>query len=160
MNLKKLLEQINEYEEFQALRLEEAKRFEERLEILQKARNEAFDLVASNNANDVAHLKLDEDDVKIAALKKTAQAYQHKTQSLLHSMRTKILQIQEKANETLQADLEKNHETQLRLKKNLIPKAEARLTSLLEKEIRVKDSLKRIRKESRKVSRLNLDHLT
>ncbi len=159
MNLKKLFEQIKEYEEYQTLREEEAKRYEERLETLEKARKEAFDLVASDNTNDIAHVQLDQDDIEIASLKKEIQAHQHKTRSVLHSMRTKILQTQEKATENLKTDLEKKHDTQLRLKSEIIPKAEARLASLRERETTIKESIKQIRKESRKVARLNLDHL-
>ena len=99
MNLKKLLERIKEYEEYQTLRENEAKQHEERLEVLSKVRKEVFDLVANDNRNDVAHLQLDKDDAEIASLKITIQEHQQETRTLLHSMRTKILQIQEKARE-------------------------------------------------------------
>lgn len=159
MYLKKLLDQIKEYEECQASCVEETKRYEERLEALEKARKEVFDLVASDNANDLAHSRLDHGDREIADLKKEINSHQRKTRSVLHTMRTRILQAQEKADENLKTDLETKNQTLLQLKNELIPKAEARLGGLREKETEVKERIKQIRKESRKVTRLNLDRL-
>lgn len=159
MNLKKLLEQVKKYEDVLVVRKEEAKRNDERLESLEQARQEAYDLVTSDNANDIAHIQMDQDDNEIADLKKEIKAHLQKTRSILRSMRTRILQTQERAVENLQVDLRRKQETQTHLKNELIPKTETRLANLREKEKKLADQIHQHKKESRKITRMNLDNL-
>ena len=156
---KSLFEQIRQYEEYQATYEEEAKRQEERLEMLEQARKETYDLVVSDNADDLARQRLDKNDHDVAALKKTINREQSKARAKLRTMRARILHSQELVVENLAGELEKRQQDLAELKSTLIPRAEEQLAELNDRAVQLDEEVRQLRKEIRKTSRLDLDEL-
>jgi len=159
MALKQFLDLTKDYRESLARHEKETQRLEEQLDVLEKARAEAFNAVADDHADGEAHLRLDTDDNRLAELRKEINAQQRKARAKLQAMRSRILQTQEKSVESLQQNLQKKQERHTRLKHETIPQAEARLAALIESDARIEEEIRSIQNEIRQMTDLDLDDL-
>lgn len=160
MSLKALQEKIKEYEEVRILHEDEMVRCGERLESMEKIRKEQYDIVATDNTNDLARNRLDKADKEIADLKTHMIADQHSIRARLCEMRDQILRYQEDVVDRLQTKLKAKQEVHGELKTVLIPKTEGELATLKEQARSVEEDIHALQHETQKVSGITLDDLS
>jgi hypothetical protein len=156
---KKLMDEIQAYEDYQSAQLEDIERLKKRLADLEKTRQESFDLVAGDNSNGHARQNLDATDRKIAELKKEIGSHNRRTRSRLRSLRARLLQTQEKSLGSLNLKIQECHREQTEIREKSIPEAEQHLTALQERARKAEEEIKQARKEIADINRLNLDVL-
>jgi len=157
---KTLLEEIQNLENHRARRAEEILRLNERMNALVHSREENSKLVARDNSNDEARMRLDNNDREIASLKSEIAALHRKMAAENRSMRRRVLEIQEKTLRALDSQLEEKHAEQDELKSTLIPEAENHVVALKERLVENQDEIQRIQKEIEEINHLDLDALS
>lgn len=155
----KLSDQIKEYEDYRARQSEEVQRLQDRMNTLVKSREENARIVASDNSNNEARMRLDNNDRDIADLKQSMATLNRKIANDIRSLRSRVLEAQEKALSDLDSRLKRFHFEQAELKNTLIPEAEKHVVRLKERLLETQDEIQHALKEIEEINQLNLADL-
>lgn len=153
------MDKVKEYEETRVRQGDEMLRLQERMGALVKSREENARIVAADNSNDEARMRLDNNDREISDLKREIATLQRKFANDTRSLRGRVLEAQENALSELDFRLKQIHSEQAELKNVLIPEAEKRVVQLKERLVETQEEIQHTLKDIEEINALNLDGL-